>query len=94
MTIEVSPPPPVVLPDLVVSDLAKDSFTVKNQGDAAAGPFLVSVTNSNTGTARRSPENRATSAPRGQLLFRYSARSRASLTRLSASSFWARRTAR
>jgi hypothetical protein len=32
------------LPDLVVSALGETSFTVTNQGNAAAGPFVVSVT--------------------------------------------------
>ena len=32
------------LPDLVISALGETSFTVTNQGNAAAGPFVVSVT--------------------------------------------------
>jgi hypothetical protein len=47
------PPPPVLKPDLVISDMGyndadKYFFTVKNQGDAATGPFKVSVTNAGT----------------------------------------------
>lgn len=45
------PPPAAKLPDLVVSTLTKDSFTVTNRGEAAAGPFAVSLANSKVGTA-------------------------------------------
>jgi len=45
-TSTVTPPPPGKLPDLVISGLTKDSFTVTNRGEATAGPFVVSVTNS------------------------------------------------
>ena len=38
-----APPPPPTAPDLVVTDLNSTSFTVKNQGNGAAGPFNVKV---------------------------------------------------
>lgn len=38
------PPPPPGKPDLVISSVFIDEFTVRNQGAAAAGPFSVSVT--------------------------------------------------
>jgi hypothetical protein len=39
------PPPPVSgkAPDLVISSMTSNSFTVKNQGEVAAGPFRVTV---------------------------------------------------
>jgi hypothetical protein len=37
------PPPPPGAPDLVISNMTADQFTVTNQGGAAAGPFWVSV---------------------------------------------------
>jgi hypothetical protein len=45
------PPPPTdaSLPDLVISDLTKDSFTVSNAGAAAAGSFVVRVVHAATG---------------------------------------------
>jgi hypothetical protein len=52
---EPPPPPPVsgLAADLVISDLFSDfdgrKFTVKNQGDAAAGPFRVTIRSSPTG---------------------------------------------
>jgi len=41
-TTEEEPPPPA-LPDLVITNLTPFSVTVKNVGDAAAGPFAVSL---------------------------------------------------
>ena len=39
------PPPPVsgAAPDLVISNMTSNTFTVKNQGEVAAGPFRVTV---------------------------------------------------
>jgi hypothetical protein len=39
------PPPPVSgkAPDLVITSMTSNSFTVKNQGEVAAGPFRVTV---------------------------------------------------
>jgi subtilase family serine protease len=37
------PPPPPTFPDLVISALELTTFTVRNQGNAAAGPFSVQV---------------------------------------------------
>jgi hypothetical protein len=39
------PPPPVTgkAPDLVITNMTISSFTVKNQGEVAAGPFRVTV---------------------------------------------------
>lgn len=37
------PPTPTGAPDLVITDLTTSTFTVKNQGNAAAGPFTVTV---------------------------------------------------
>jgi hypothetical protein len=40
------PPPPPTAPDLLITALDSTSFTVKNQGNAAAGPFTVRVNSS------------------------------------------------
>jgi hypothetical protein len=39
------PPPPAegAAPDLVITEMTSDTFTVRNSGDVAAGPFRVSV---------------------------------------------------
>ncbi|MCS7006596.1 MAG: CARDB domain-containing protein [Thermoleophilia bacterium] len=42
------PPPPQVLPDLVVTALTATSVTVRNQGNAAAGPFVVRIQGAQT----------------------------------------------
>jgi hypothetical protein len=44
------PAPPPQLPDLVISSLKRGSVTVSNQGQGAAGPFTVSVKQSQGGT--------------------------------------------
>jgi hypothetical protein len=48
---EPPPPPPVsgTAADLVISSFTGDAFTVKNQGDVAAGPFRVTVKSLPTG---------------------------------------------
>lgn len=38
------PPPPTGRPDLVITSFSSLSITIKNQGDAAAGPFSVAAT--------------------------------------------------
>ena len=42
------PPPPSEKPDLVITELTANSFTVKNQGNAAAGKFTVTVKDFNS----------------------------------------------
>lgn len=43
-----SPPPPQALPDLVVTALSSTSVTVRNQGAASAGPFVVRIQGAQT----------------------------------------------
>jgi hypothetical protein len=66
------PPPPVsgAAPDLVISDFTGDQFTVKNQGNVAAGPFRVTVRSASgdtnfefTGLAVGQSETRSYSRP-------------------------------
>jgi hypothetical protein len=47
-----SPPPAQPRPDLVIDSLKRNSFTVTNRGDGAAGPFTVSVRRGQGGTTR------------------------------------------
>jgi hypothetical protein len=68
------PPPAAKLPDLVISQLAKDSFTVKNQGEAAAEAFVVTLTNSNVGAASYSFAGLAAGASATQTFFCHSGR--------------------